>query len=196
MAQRRMVGAFARGLHSARTARAGGAPWGTEVNEPGGRLFGEKILAPGERRVPFDWELPYLGTLALASAMLFFGLPARPKKDINVRYRPTVACVRALRADADAAMMHARKLRCGADVGARGGARACREARGGRCGIAEPSGMRRFRRLRRLRRLQRRDFATTARFASKARCGYVCAVDFVNAVLSLMKNFNVGYTDG
>lgn len=62
-----------------------GPAWGTEVNEPGGRLFGEKIRQPGERRVPFDWELPYIGTLVVGAAMLFFGLPARPTTDANVR---------------------------------------------------------------------------------------------------------------
>lgn len=66
------------------------APWGSEVNEPGGRLFGEKILAEGERRVAYDWEAPYLGTLALAGVMLYFGLGARPNTDLNVRISSTI----------------------------------------------------------------------------------------------------------
>lgn len=80
-----------RGLHTTRCTKAGASPWGTEVNEPGGRLFGEKIRAPGERRVPFDWELPYLGTLGLAGVMLYFGLGARPNRDTNVRITRTNA---------------------------------------------------------------------------------------------------------
>lgn len=55
-----------------------GAPWGTEVNEPGGRLFGEAILKPGERRQLFDWEVPYLGTMAIAFVMLAVGLNYGP----------------------------------------------------------------------------------------------------------------------
>lgn len=74
-----------RGIHTTRARGAGAAPWGSEVNEPGGRLFGEKILAKGERRVVYDWEAPYLGTLAAAGVMLYFGLKARPNTDVNVR---------------------------------------------------------------------------------------------------------------
>lgn len=49
-----------------------------EVNEPGGRLFGEAIRKPGERRKLFDWELPYIGTLVLSGLMLAIGLNSRP----------------------------------------------------------------------------------------------------------------------
>lgn len=48
------------------------------MNEPGGRLFGEAIRKPGERRKLFDWEVPYIGTLVLAGVMLGFGLNSRP----------------------------------------------------------------------------------------------------------------------
>lgn len=48
------------------------------VNEPGGRLFGEAIRKPGERRKLFDWELPYIGTLVIAGVMLSVGLTSRP----------------------------------------------------------------------------------------------------------------------
>ncbi len=80
-----------RGLHTTRAASGGTAPWGTQVNEPGGRLFGEKVRAPGERRVPFDWELPYLGTLGLSAVILYFGLGARPNRDVNVSQRARAA---------------------------------------------------------------------------------------------------------
>lgn len=55
-----------------------GPPWGTVVNEPGGRLFGEAIRKEGERRVPFEWEAPFLGTMAASVVILTIGLGSRP----------------------------------------------------------------------------------------------------------------------
>lgn len=52
-------------------------------NEPGGRLFGEAIRKPGERRRLFDWEVPYIGTLVIAGLMLGFGLNSRPDTSIT-----------------------------------------------------------------------------------------------------------------
>lgn len=49
------------------------------MNEPGGRLFGEAIRKPGERRKLFDWEIPYIGTLVLAGIILGVGLNSRPE---------------------------------------------------------------------------------------------------------------------
>lgn len=73
---------FIRAPVSAR--RCVGPEWGTEVNEPGGRLFGEAIRAPGERRVWFDWELPYYATLATATIMCVVGLNSRPATSATV----------------------------------------------------------------------------------------------------------------
>ncbi|KAI0561037.1 hypothetical protein FGB62_94g031 [Gracilaria domingensis] len=76
--------ALVRAFHSSRVTRGGGGGGGlgpfaeTEVNEPGGRLFGEAIRKPGERRKLFDWEVPYLGTLFLAGILLGVGLNSRP----------------------------------------------------------------------------------------------------------------------
>lgn len=50
------------------------------MNEPGGRLFGEPIRKPGERRKLFDWEIPYIGTLVLAGVILGVGLNSRPDR--------------------------------------------------------------------------------------------------------------------
>ncbi|CAN8062052.1 unnamed protein product [Agarophyton chilense] len=83
------VRALTRAFHSSRLARGGGGggglgPFGeTEVNEPGGRLFGEAIRKPGERRKLFDWEIPYLGTLVLAGLILGVGLNSRPGMSAN-----------------------------------------------------------------------------------------------------------------
>jgi hypothetical protein len=73
---------------------SGVAPkWGSEVNEPGGRLFGEAIRTRGERRSLFDWELPLYGTLAVATLMLGIGLRSRPPSSGKVPSK------RALRVD-------------------------------------------------------------------------------------------------
>lgn len=74
---------FSRALHASRVTRAGGAP-AEEVNEPGGRLFGEAIRKPGERRKLFDWEVPYVGSLIVASVMLAVGLNSRPETNSYV----------------------------------------------------------------------------------------------------------------
>lgn len=62
-----------------------GPKWGTEVNEPGGRLFGEPILKPGESRVWFDWELPIYLTFGTAFLMLSIGLSSQPPNSPTVR---------------------------------------------------------------------------------------------------------------
>lgn len=54
------------------------------MNEPGGRLFGEAIRKPGERRKLFDWEVPYIGTLVVAGIMLTVGLNSRPTTSAQV----------------------------------------------------------------------------------------------------------------
>ena len=48
------------------------------MNEPGGRLFGEAIRKPGERRQLFDWEVPFLGTMFVSAVVLYVGLTSRP----------------------------------------------------------------------------------------------------------------------
>lgn len=48
------------------------------MNEPGGRLFGEPILKPGERRKLYDWEAPFVGTMVIAFVMLAVGLNSQP----------------------------------------------------------------------------------------------------------------------
>jgi hypothetical protein len=55
------------------------------VNEPGGRLFGEAIRAPGQRRTMFDWEYPLYGTFLIAGIMLGVGLNSRPPSSLKVR---------------------------------------------------------------------------------------------------------------
>lgn len=54
------------------------------MNEPGGRLFGEPIRAPGERRVWFDWEYVQYASLATATVLLVVGLGSRPGKSFKV----------------------------------------------------------------------------------------------------------------
>ena len=56
----------------------------TEFNEPGGRLFGEAIRQPGERRQLFDWELPYIGSLMAAGVILVVGLNSKPETSPKV----------------------------------------------------------------------------------------------------------------
>ncbi|CDF34618.1 unnamed protein product [Chondrus crispus] len=72
---------LSRAFHASRAVRAAEGPGSTteHFNEPGGRLFGEAIRQPGERRKLFDWEVPYIGTLVLAGLMLGFGLNSRPE---------------------------------------------------------------------------------------------------------------------
>ena len=55
------------------------------MNEPGGRLFGEALRAPGERRKLFDWEVPLYTTYALAFLVVSVGLSSRPKNSATVR---------------------------------------------------------------------------------------------------------------
>lgn len=64
-----------------------GAPWGTEVNEPGGRLFGEATLKPGQRRKLYEWEVPFYTTIVLAGVMLGFGLTSRPEAPVEAEIR-------------------------------------------------------------------------------------------------------------
>lgn len=64
--------------------RTGSGAGVEQINEPGGRLFGEAIRKPGERRKLFDWEIPYIGTLVVASLMLGFGLNSRPETSAAV----------------------------------------------------------------------------------------------------------------
>lgn len=72
------------------------------MNEPGGRLFGEPILKPGQRRKLFEWEVPIYGTIVIAGLMLGFGLTSRPeppmKAEIQAEAERRVA---ALMLDAD-----------------------------------------------------------------------------------------------
>lgn len=72
-----------------------GPAWGTQVNEPGGRLFGERILKPGERRKLFDWEIPVYTTYGLSVIVLYVGLTSRPeskmKQDIQKEAERRVA---------------------------------------------------------------------------------------------------------
>lgn len=51
-----------------------------DINEPGGRLFGERIRAPGESRVWFDWEYAQYASMATAVVLLVVGLGSRPGK--------------------------------------------------------------------------------------------------------------------
>lgn len=53
------------------------------MSEPGGRLFGEPIRAPGERRVWFDWEYAQYAGLATATVLLVVGLGSRPGKSFK-----------------------------------------------------------------------------------------------------------------
>lgn len=53
------------------------------MNEPGGRLFGEPILKPGERRKWFDWEAPFYLTMFTATVMLSVGLNLRPDSSVK-----------------------------------------------------------------------------------------------------------------
>jgi hypothetical protein len=62
-----------------------GPAWGTDVNEPGGRLFGEAIRAPGVRRKWFSWEAPFYATMGIATLMLTVGLSSRPPTSAQVR---------------------------------------------------------------------------------------------------------------
>lgn len=64
------------------------APWAPtghahDINEPGGRLFGEPIRAPGERRVWFDWEYAYYAGLGSATVLLVVGLGSQPGKSFD-----------------------------------------------------------------------------------------------------------------
>lgn len=61
-----------------------GPPWGTDVNEPGGRLFGEAILKPGERRKLFDWEVPFYLTSVLSVVIVGVGLSSRPESKLHL----------------------------------------------------------------------------------------------------------------
>lgn len=72
---------FSRALHVSRAARAaeGSGASSEHFNEPGGRLFGEAIRKPGERRKLYDWEIPYIGSLVIAAFMLGIGLNSRPE---------------------------------------------------------------------------------------------------------------------
>lgn len=56
-----------------------------DLNEPGGRLFGEPIRAPGERRVWFDWEYAQYAGMGSAVVLLVVGLGSRPGKTYKVR---------------------------------------------------------------------------------------------------------------
>lgn len=62
-----------------------GPEWGTEVNEPGGRLFGEAIRGPGERRQLGSWEIPLYVTMGIATLMVTVGLSSRPPTSAKVR---------------------------------------------------------------------------------------------------------------
>lgn len=66
---------------------AAGREWGGrdahDINEPGGRLFGEPIRAPGERRVWFDWEYAYYAGLGSAAVLLVVGLGSQPGKSFD-----------------------------------------------------------------------------------------------------------------
>ncbi|ORY78088.1 ESSS subunit of NADH:ubiquinone oxidoreductase-domain-containing protein [Leucosporidium creatinivorum] len=57
-----------------RLSRSGGG--GTHYNPPTGYLFGEKPLAPGQKRVKEDWENIYYwgmgGGMALAAVLLYY----------------------------------------------------------------------------------------------------------------------------
>lgn len=52
------------------------ASHGTHYNEPSGNLFGEKPLAPGQKRVKADWEniwyIGMFGTMGFAAVMLYY----------------------------------------------------------------------------------------------------------------------------
>jgi hypothetical protein len=62
-----------------------GPKWGTFVNEPGGRLFGEAIRKPGERRQWFDWEYTIYPTIALSVLLVVVGFNSRPPTSSKVR---------------------------------------------------------------------------------------------------------------
>jgi hypothetical protein len=55
------------------------------VNEPGGRLFGEAIRKPGERRRLFDWEYTLYPTIALSVVLFVVGFNSRPPTSSKVR---------------------------------------------------------------------------------------------------------------
>lgn len=75
---------FTRALHTSRPLRAAQEPGSSYYNEPGGRLFGEAIRKPGQRRELFDWEVPYIGTLVLTGLILSFGLNSRPETSVGL----------------------------------------------------------------------------------------------------------------
>ena len=63
-----------------------------EFNEPGGRLFGEKILAPGEKREWQIWETPFYTTMIAAAVMLGVGLNFKPNTYAEVRENEIDSC--------------------------------------------------------------------------------------------------------
>lgn len=82
-AARRALSASLRGAQRASVRSYGAGPPGgyfAEGTQTGrnGFLFGETPPAPGQRRVWEDWEAPWYASLALATAILGFGLQAKP----------------------------------------------------------------------------------------------------------------------
>ncbi|GAB0494130.1 hypothetical protein MMPV_005420 [Pyropia vietnamensis] len=74
-----------RGAAGGGSASGGAAPSGLsghahDVNEPGGRLFGEPLRAPGERRVWYDWEYTQYASFLTATVLVVVGLGSRPGK--------------------------------------------------------------------------------------------------------------------
>lgn len=57
----------------------GGPAWGTEVNEPGGQLFGEAPLKAGERRKIQSWEVIFYSTMLASTLILGIGLNNKPE---------------------------------------------------------------------------------------------------------------------
>lgn len=77
---------------------------GEEFNEPGGLLFGEPPLKPGEKRKWAEWEYIWYPTLFSAAVILGFGLTSRPegssihewaKKEALEREERVIARIRA-----------------------------------------------------------------------------------------------------
>ncbi|KAH8556097.1 ESSS subunit of NADH:ubiquinone oxidoreductase [Umbelopsis sp. PMI_123] len=68
--------AFARSSAFKRAAIRRGGHGPASYNEPGGYLFNEKPLAPGQKRIKEDWESIYYwgmgGGFALISALLYY----------------------------------------------------------------------------------------------------------------------------